>query len=219
MFTQTGTCKDCGESIALVFDKALGGGGTALVWTSSFGDWICEPTGDEHVPEGPDSVYQRDLDADTAGLSADDMRDDDSFNSVVDHMEGLGHSRTRVERDLREWIEEEGTEPLVPMDPLEALTYAILSINTDLYPDATSGNDMLYLEVNAERALAALARIRDYVIAAGEDLPDYVFGKDEEVPCSATETENLYPDVDDEYHPGSGEDDYDEAVQQERERG
>lgn len=67
-----------------------------------------------------------------------------------------------------------------PMDPLEALTYAILAINTDQAPDATSGNDLLYLELNAERALAALDRIRDFVIAAGEDLPGYVFGKGEE---------------------------------------
>jgi hypothetical protein len=40
----------------------------------------------------------------------------------------------------------------------------------------------------------------------------------EEVGSSAAETENPHPDVDEEYHPGSGEDDYDEAAQQERER-
>lgn len=178
----TGICKDCGEKIYLGSDKALAQPGDAhrLVWTSSFGDWICEPTGDEHEPEGPDSVYQRDLDAITEGLFPDAVRDSDAlFNDLVDHLENLGHSRVRVERDLRAWIEEEGTEPEVPMDPLEALTYAILAINTDQAPDATSGNDLLYLECNADRALAALDRIRDWVIAQGEDLPDYVFGKDE----------------------------------------
>lgn len=58
------------------------------------------------------------------------------------------------------------------MDPEEALTYAILAINTDQAPDATSGNDLLYLECNAERAIAALARIREWVIAQGEDFTD-----------------------------------------------
>jgi hypothetical protein len=72
--------------------------------------------------------------------------------------------------------EDEGDDP---MDPAEALTYAILAINTDQEPTATSGNDLLYLECNAERALAALSRIRDFIIASGEDLPDYVYGKDE----------------------------------------
>ena len=65
------------------------------------------------------------------------------------------------------------------MDPVEAMTYAILTLNTIEEPTATSANDMLYLELNAERALAALVRIRDYLIASGEDLPDYVTGKDE----------------------------------------
>jgi len=49
----------------------------------------------------------------------------------------------------------------IPMTPVEALTYAILSINTDQAPDATSGADMLYLEANARKALRALAALRD----------------------------------------------------------
>jgi hypothetical protein len=173
----TSTCKGCGREIWQEMEKdSLGV--WAIVWTSQEG-WICESDGNEHVPDGPDSVYERDLDAHTAMMRADDMRDDEVWNAVVDGMENVGHSRVRVERDLREWIEEEGSEPLVLMDPLEALTYAILAINTDQAPDATSGNDLLYLECNAERALAALDRLRDFVIASGEDLPGYVFGKDE----------------------------------------
>ena len=78
-----------------------------------------------------------------------------------------------------EHVPAEDDDAETPMDPAEALTYAILAINTDQAPDATSGNDLLYLECNAERAIAALDRIRDFVIASGEDLPDYVFGKDE----------------------------------------
>ncbi len=116
MNTNTGICKDCGENIAV----SMWLGGTAVVWSSGLGNWICEVTGDEHEP----GDYQ-------------------------------------------------------PMDPREAVTYAILAINTAEAPDATSGNDMLYLELNSERALDALVRIRDFLIASGEDLPDYVFGKDE----------------------------------------
>lgn len=63
-----------------------------------------------------------------------------------------------------------------PMDPAEALTYAILAINTDQEPTATSGNDLLYLECNAERALAALDRIRTWVIAQGEDFTNALEG-------------------------------------------
>jgi len=175
------TCKDCGHDIVLSEDKALATGEYQTVWSDDNG-WVCEVTGDEHAPEGPDSVYQRDLDSATEGLDASVVWDyDEVFNGLVDGMENLGHSRVRVERDLREWIEAEAEaeEPFTPMDPREAVTYAILAINTAEAPDATSGNDMLYLELNSERALAALDRIRDFLIASGEDLPDYVFGKDE----------------------------------------
>ena len=185
MQTETGICKDCGHPIAHVFDKALDGT-TALVWADSTGDWICEPTGDEHVPDGPDSVFMRDLERETEGMHATETLDDAVYNGIVDAIEGHGHSRARTEYALREWLLWGDAEPVEddepsesPMDPEEALSYAILAINDATEPMATSGNDRLYLECNAERALAALVRIRDYVIASGEDLPAYAFGKGE----------------------------------------
>ena len=97
MNTRTAICKDCGDVIAQVFEKALDGE-TAVVWTASIGGWICEATGDEHEPEGLDSTYQRDLDFATEGMTASELLVDAVFNDVV---ENHGHSRTRIERDLR----------------------------------------------------------------------------------------------------------------------
>lgn len=176
--TETGTCKDCGHPIAHVFDKALDGT-LALVWMDSTGDWICEPTGDEHRPDSPDSTYQRDLDFATEGMSASELLVDSVFNDVVSDVEASGHSRVRVERDLRAWVEEEGEEPETPMDPEEALTYAILAINDAAEPQATSGNDRLYLEFNSERALAMLVEIREWVIAQGDDFINIGLGRGE----------------------------------------
>lgn len=151
----TRTCKDCGAAITQASEKALDGT-YAVVWTDWDGAWICEPTGNEHVPDAPNSVYQRDLDAHTAGLSATDMLDDEVFNIVVDGMENVGHSRARVERDLRSWIEDD----VDIMNPVEALTYAILAINTAEAPDATSAADYVYLDAASERAITALAALR-----------------------------------------------------------
>lgn len=236
------TCKGCGVTIWQEPDKALDGT-YAVVWASEEG-WICAETGNEHAPDAEDSTYQRDLDAITEGLFPEAVRHDDAvWNGLVEHLENLGHSRARIERDLHTWADEDDdhkpaldadliadvfviteedetwkvtypekpewwddpTEPRCdvcgvhteeacvyvkdpdvdldrypgawcgecgncadhctcddnPMDPLEALTYAILAINTDQAPDATSGNDLLYLELNAERALTALAALRD----------------------------------------------------------
>lgn len=187
MQTQTDTCGKCGHSIAYVMEKALNGE-SALVWMDTTGDWICEHDGDEHSPASSEetAAYMRDLDTVTEGMRPSALGEDSVFNDVVDAMENKGHPRTRVAHTLREWIlwgdadpveDEEGEES--PMDPVEAVSYAILAINDATEPQATSGNDRLYLECNAERAIAALARIRDYLIASGEDLPDYVFGKGE----------------------------------------
>ena len=60
------------------------------------------------------------------------------------------------------------------MDPVEALSYAILAINDAAEPMATSGNDRLYLELHSGRALTMLARLREWVIAQGEDLPEWI---------------------------------------------
>lgn len=154
-------CKGCGEPIVQVLEKAPGGGGTELVWSTGLGSWICEYDGNEHVPEteGYANLYARELDAHTEGLSAKDMLDDKVFNTIVDGMENCGHSRLRVERDLREWIEDE-IGPIDVMNPIEALTYAILAINTAEAPDATSNGDYAYLEANADSALAALGALR-----------------------------------------------------------
>jgi len=180
--TRTAICKDCGDVIAQVFEKALDGE-TAVVWTASIGGWICEATGDEHEPEGLDSTYQRDLDFATEGMSPSELLVDAVFNDLVSEMENHGHSRVRVERALRAWIEEDTYEEADPdlMDPAEALTYAILALNTAEAPGATSAEDYQYLEDNAGRALDMLVRLRDFVIASGEDLPSWITAKDDTV--------------------------------------
>lgn len=166
-------CKDCGHDIVLSEDKAVGSGEYQTVWSDDSG-WVCDQTGDEHVPDGPDSTYQRDLDFATEGMSASELLVDSVFNDVVSDVEASGHSRTRIERDLRAWVEAEGEEPETPMDPAEALSYAILAINDAAEPMATSGNDRLYLELHSGRALTMLARLREWVIAQGEDLPEWI---------------------------------------------
>ncbi len=173
----TSTCKGCGVTIWVELEKALDGT-YASVWASEEG-WICEADGNEHRPDSPDSTYQRDLDFATEGMSASELLVDSVFNDVVSDVEASGHSRVRVERDLRAWVEEEGEEPETPMDPEEALTYAILAINDAAEPQATSGNDRLYLEFNSERALAMLVEIREWVIAQGDDFINIGLGRGE----------------------------------------
>lgn len=60
-------------------------------------------------------------------------------------------------------------ETTEPMSPAEALTYALLAINTAAEPTATSALDYEYLDSREGDALAALATLRDWVLAQGED--------------------------------------------------
>lgn len=171
-------CKNCGAKIRQQSVKALDGN-WAMCWVAEDGEWICEDDANEHEPESPDSTYRRDLDFATEGMTASELLVDAVFNDVVSDVENHGHSRTRIERDLRAWIEDEGAETL--MAPLEALTYAILAINTAEAPDATSAEDLRYLDDNAERALHMLDKIRDWVIAQGEDFVRIGLGIDDEI--------------------------------------
>lgn len=168
----TETCKDCGSPIWQEIDKAVATGEYAVVWTNEHNGWVCPVTGNEHVP-------------------GEYVETDDTWKVTYAERPAWWGDPTEPRCDVCGVHQEEADVwdgecgncgehcTCSPMDPREALTYAILAINTDQAPDATSGNDLLYLEVNAERALAALDRIRDYIIASGEDLPDYVFGKGE----------------------------------------
>lgn len=167
-------CKDCGHTITLSDEKAVGSGEYQTVWSDD-SDWVCKVTGNEHEP----GEYKGERDQWGNSICGQDFMAGTICSDEPGH-EG-GHS-AKCQNCGEDWYDEScqcNVEDESPMDPLEALTYAILAINTDQAPDATSGNDLLYLELNAERALAALDRIRDFVIAAGEDLPAYVFGKDE----------------------------------------
>lgn len=56
----------------------------------------------------------------------------------------------------------------------EAVTLGIFAINTLLAPDASSAEDVAYLEAHAEEALVGLARLREWVVAQGEDLPEWL---------------------------------------------
>lgn len=56
----------------------------------------------------------------------------------------------------------------------EAVTLGIFAINTLLAPDASSAEDVAYLEAHAEEALVGLARIREWIVAQGEDLPEWL---------------------------------------------
>jgi hypothetical protein len=170
-------CKDCGQTLEQQVEKAIGDGTYAVVWYGDK-DWVCLVTGDEHVPG--EYAGERDLrgyaicgqDFMAGTICSDQPGHEGPHSCVCQICEGDWMNGTCT-------CPSEDEEPEFPMDPVEALTYAILALNTDQAPDATSGNDLLYLELNAERALAALDRIRDFIIASGEDLPDYVFGKDE----------------------------------------
>lgn len=55
------------------------------------------------------------------------------------------------------------------MDPEEAVTLGIFAINTFLEPTASSAEDCRYLDENAQRALTMLVRVREWMIAQGED--------------------------------------------------
>lgn len=213
MSTQT-TCKDCGETIAQVEDKALDGT-HAVVWSSTESGWICERTGDEHVPVPPFTGvpgYEHDHAGRPmcghdfmAGTICSDEREHDGPHSARcqgcggDWINGTctcerGSSTDDPDSDL--WDDEDevcrtcgepysgygdGWDGECPscadktyeveeaLSPAEALDYAILNINTDLAPDATSALDKEWLEENAEKALVTLNRIREWVIAQGED--------------------------------------------------
>lgn len=54
--------------------------------------------------------------------------------------------------------------------PKRALDLAIFAINTILYPDASSAEDCARLVAESESAIAQLAKLREWVIAQGEDL-------------------------------------------------
>lgn len=104
-------CKNCGAKIRQQSVKALDGN-WAMCWVAEDGEWICEDDANEHEPESPDSTYRRDLDFATEGMTASELLVDAVFNDVVSDVENHGHSRTRIERDLRAWIEDEGAETL-----------------------------------------------------------------------------------------------------------
>ena len=200
MNIETGTCKDCGLSIVHVAEKALNGK-TAVVWTDGFGSWICDVTHNEHVPGdelcGSCGHDEMDHEARTGQCTHAECwctqwtHKDETWKVTYSEKPEWWDDPTEPRCDVCGVHTEEADDwcgdcgncgehcECPKMPPAEALTYAILAINTDQAPDATSGNDLLYLELNAERALAALDRLRDFVIASGEDLPGYVFGKDE----------------------------------------
>lgn len=50
-----------------------------------------------------------------------------------------------------------------PLSKRDALSLAILALNTIAHPDATSGQDMDYLEFNYQQAIITLAALRDEV--------------------------------------------------------
>lgn len=176
--TTQAICKDCGHDIVLSEDKAVATGEYQTVWSDDSG-WVCDGTGDEHEPLADFTGvpgYERDPWGNAicghdfmAGTICSDARGHAGAHSAKClKCGGDGYAET-CSCDLP--YEEEET----PMDPVEALTYAILAINTDQEPTATSGNDLLYLELNAERALTALDALRAWVIAQGED---FAPGKD-----------------------------------------
>jgi hypothetical protein len=43
-------CTDCGLSLHPQAEKAVGSGEWAMVWADADGAWVCERTGNEHVP-------------------------------------------------------------------------------------------------------------------------------------------------------------------------
>lgn len=168
----TSTCKDCGSPIWQEAEKAVATGEYAVVWTNAHNGWVCPVTGNEHepgeyvetdetwkvtYPERPewwgDPTEPR---CDVCGI----------HNEEADAWDGeCGNCGEHCSCDK--------------MDPVEALTYAILAINDATDPTATSGNDRLYLELNSERALACLDEIREWVIAQGDDFPTIGLGRGE----------------------------------------
>jgi len=65
-----------------------------------------------------------------------------------------------------------------PLSQIEALNWAIFAVNNHTDPDASEEEDVVRMEDKAEEVLAALTRLRDYVVASGEDLPDWVLTGD-----------------------------------------
>jgi hypothetical protein len=70
--------------------------------------------------------------------------------------------------------------------PKEALDYAVFAVSNHTDPDASTEEDVARLEKNADEIKAALIRLRDYVIASGEDLPDWVLDADKDRPAPAS---------------------------------
>lgn len=175
MSIQVNVCKKCGQDIHQTMEKAVGTGEWAMVWASDEG-WICESDDNEHEPttEEETALYLRDLDYESEGMSLEDLMTDDLFNDLVDAMENKGHSRMRVEHDLRNSIAEQAEADREPLDVYEAVNLGIFAINTFMEPDASSGDDCQYLEDNAARAIAGLIRIREWIVAQGEDLPEWL---------------------------------------------
>jgi hypothetical protein len=202
------TCKDCGQEIAQNVEKALDGE-YAVVWATDSGEWVCAVTGDEHAPgdyvgerdhQGHPMCGQ-DFMAGT--ICSDKPGHDGAHSCVCQECGGDWYNETcTCEKDICVWCGVPwGDErcyngkdicidccvaagdpcghdaPL--MDPVESLSYAILAINTAQHPNATTGNDLLYLELHAERALSALVDIREWVIAQGEDFPITGLGRGE----------------------------------------
>lgn len=61
------------------------------------------------------------------------------------------------------------TVPSSIMPPKEALDFAIFAIRTWQEPSASDAKDVTALEENAERVVDMLAKLREWVIAQGED--------------------------------------------------
>jgi hypothetical protein len=64
------------------------------------------------------------------------------------------------------------------ISPVEAMDFAIFAVNNHTDPDASTEEDVAELERKATLTLDALIRIRGFLVASGEDLPDHVFTDD-----------------------------------------
>lgn len=168
MTTQT-ICKDCGQELTQELEKAVGDGTWAEVWYGKT-DWVCLVTGNEHQP----GDYAGEHDAWGNPVCGQDFMAGTICSDEPGHE---GPHSCVCQNCGGDWMNETCD---CYVSPLEALTLGIFALNTWLAPDASSDEDLAVLNAKAEAAVAALARLREFVIAAGEDLPDYVFEEDDE---------------------------------------
>lgn len=172
-------CKDCGLDIYQESEKALDGT-YAVVWVAPGNGWICDQTDEEHVPVPPFTGvpgYEFDHAGNPmcghdfmAGTICSDERGHDGAHSARCQVcDGDWYDETcTCERPS-----DEDEEPEY-VNVHEAVTLGIFAINTWLAPDASSAEDVAYLEAHAEEALVGLARIREWIVAQGEDLPEWL---------------------------------------------